>query len=384
MNEQLIPYTNRYAKKMNGHKSYSKATKKAFNEISVLGFHIISCKQYLSFINNNYICLYANNRGKKGIIESHVDDLVDEFDWDNLGTFTLAYDPTNNKLITADGSHRTLALCQLAVDGMLENNWHEEVAFKVVSVKKFYSTYVGINRGLNHKVIDILSNENLVYGRLISQLISLAEAETGMESPLRSQDLTVIAYLIYSLFENRNNKASYIRNWSYENVCSQNSKAAAIDWKKPIPKVTECTVKDILELAEGLCVVFNYITEYNKERKKAAKDFKEIIFDARARGHALSAAFPAIFLSGGMIGYLLCAGSREDFKLSQDADSWITDILSKGSHLTKIMGRKKGLADNVDFSKLLDKSIFGTSKLKISKRDIRYWPQLIRRNHYGN
>jgi len=267
-----------------------------------------------------------------------------------------------------------MTLCEMAVDGVLEQYWNNEVAIKVLSTKQFYTVYQNINSGISHKVSNILTNQDLAYGKLINQLISLAEAETGLTNIYKGSHLKTLAFMIHAIYTNLDVKDSYIRNWSYENVWSQNCKAATADFIKPKPKVSKCTINDIQELTEGLCAVFNYLSKLAKERRKYEKQLKESLSDPHSRKRALNDAYPAVLTSTTIIGYILCAATREEFKVPQDASLWYDEIFSRGTRLTKIAeGGQRGLAGKVDFSRFLDKAIFGNNKVK--KTAIRYWPQ---------
>lgn len=367
-----IKHDNYYAKILNGHKSY-KTYAKTFQKIKTEGYHLISVKDLVSIANNGCIDFYRNNRGTGKLLERHIERLVDEFDMKAVGVITMVYDTEAKKLVTVDGSHRMSAFCQLAVDDMLEPYWNEVICVNVVNKEQFFTTYQNINSGIAHSKSNTLQNSDLAYGKMINKLIKLAEAQTGVKDGFAARHYKTVAILLHGVYMHRDVLETYIYDWSYENVWSQNCKAATADFIRPEPLIQNCTINDISCLVDGVCAALMYLDELAIRKKRYEKDLAKNILDSHTRKRQVSDAFPSVLTSTSLIGYLICAGSRSVYRVDNPKD-YIEEILKRATRLRKIteMGHT-GNAGKVDFSKFLDKSIFGSASK--AKGKIRYWPK---------
>ena len=357
-----------YAETLNGHPSYKKY-KTAEKELSYLGLHLITLKELVSLMNHGKIKIYDKNRGTVGLIDSHIDRIVDNFDFTSLGMIPMVH--TDDGLVTVDGSHRMTALCKLAVQGLLEPYWHEEIPVRIVKEDEKIRNYMNINSGIRHTKINTLTNDSLPYGKMISQIVKLAQTQTKLKVEIPARHYNCIATLIFAVQNNLLLCDEYLYNWSWENVSYQNSSLCRKDIIRPEPQINELSLSDCAPLVDGVAVVLEYLDKLAKHKKTVDKDLKKTIHDSKTRARTIKEAFPTSLLASSVIGYLMCAGSRKEYQLKHVDEFWEA-IYSHATTIGNKMDMKQGMNSKAKLSKYLDNIIFG-KQMKADR--IRYFPK---------
>lgn len=359
---------NYYADIMDDHKDY-KTFKSTFAKLKNVGLYIITIKEIISLANNGMLDYYEKNRGYRGITEKHVQKIVNEFDYNSLGIISMTFNKKNKRLMTVDGSHRMAALCQLAADDKIDMYWDYEIVVKVVEKADFLTTYQNINSGIAHTKGNTLTNTDLAYGKLISQLDEQAMLDSGLKIPFPRRNYNVLAFCLYSLSKHRENTEAWIEDWSYEHVWAKYRKGAAKDTKSPTPEIHKLKMNNCGNLVNGVIVALQYLEELEKRRKAFEAVLRKDIPDQFARKRTLKDNYPPVLYNDTIIGYLVCAGSRKIYKL-EDVDCAVTQIMKRSTKLANMINRGHAKTlDKFSISLYLDRAIFGD---QVKAQDLNY------------
>lgn len=154
---------------------------------------------------------YSRNRGSGKISTSRVEEIVKNFNVDDLGQITVAY-LGDGYYQLRDGHHRVYALLALYEQGKLPGN-DVGISLRIVPESEKMRAYANLNNVRSHSLKDKVTNEDLGLGKLIKKVLVQADLapELGV-TILDDRKKSLIGQILISIAEMEDSKNTDFSN----------------------------------------------------------------------------------------------------------------------------------------------------------------------------
>lgn len=134
---------------------------------------VTTAKDLVNAVLKGQLINYARNRGSGKINMARVEEIVKNFNVDDLGQITIA-EVGGGHYQLRDGHHRVYALLALYEQGKLPSD-DVGVSLRIVPESEKMRAYANLNNVRSHSLKDKVTNEDLGLGKLIKKVLVQAD-----------------------------------------------------------------------------------------------------------------------------------------------------------------------------------------------------------------